>query len=136
LVIIIIIIIILLLFYFLKIFYFYFILFPNSRYLAIHSKPNTRHSDDILSLCFIRPNLLLASSDDGAFICWNVDSGIERFSFRRNKEDVLKKKMMTRIMEGEMDKHGGGRGGGGGGEDVAKEGGGSESGRESIYFYF
>jgi WD40 repeat protein len=43
-----------------------------------------KHSDEILCGCFSKSSNLVVSSDDGAFICWNVDSGLEKFYYHNN----------------------------------------------------
>jgi WD40 repeat protein len=67
---------------------------------VIHHKGMPQHSDDILCGSFTPPNNLLVASADGAFVCWNVDSGVERFSFRMNSEEKKKKLLINSVLKG------------------------------------
>ncbi|KAK2956436.1 putative Macrophage mannose receptor 1 [Blattamonas nauphoetae] len=76
---------------------------PNRRIL--HTKTGTRHGDNILSASFHPPQTLLASSDDGALVAWNLETATERISLILSKERADEVRRAAKLM-GDEDERG------------------------------
>ncbi|KAH7830123.1 putative WD domain, G-beta repeat [Monocercomonoides exilis] len=69
--------------------------FNNDR--SVHSENGTVHGDNIMCATFQKPNLLVASADDGSLAAWNIETGTCRAQLKMNAIKTAQAAQLARV---------------------------------------